>query len=174
MRIIAGTLGGRIFDSPGGHRTHPMSDKARGAIFNALGDIGGLTILDPFAGSGALSFESISRSAAHATAIESDKTAQKTIAQNIINLGLSNRVKLIKAAANAWLSTNADAMFDIILLDPPYDNLQAQLLTKLADHLSPDGILVLSWPGDAKLPEFPKLRLVSTKNYGDIQLGFYS
>ncbi|MCB6771180.1 RsmD family RNA methyltransferase, partial [Veillonella atypica] len=49
MRIIAGQLGGRTFDAPRGHRTHPMGDKIRGALFNILGDISGLTVFDAFA-----------------------------------------------------------------------------------------------------------------------------
>jgi 16S rRNA (guanine(966)-N(2))-methyltransferase RsmD len=76
MRIIAGTLGGRTFESPHGRRTHPMSDKVRGSLFNTLGDIDGLTILDAFAGSGALAFEAISRGAEHVLAIEIDNRAQ--------------------------------------------------------------------------------------------------
>jgi len=54
MRIIAGNLKGRIFHDPPGHHSHPMSEKARGALFNTLGDIEGLTVLDAMAGSGAL------------------------------------------------------------------------------------------------------------------------
>ena len=60
MRIIAGTLGGRNFDSKS-QATHPMSEKMRGALFNVLGDIDGLKVLDCFAGSGAIGFEAISR-----------------------------------------------------------------------------------------------------------------
>jgi 16S rRNA (guanine966-N2)-methyltransferase len=83
MRIIAGRLGGRHFASPQGRRTHPMSDKMRGALFNALGDIDGLSVLDAFAGSGALAFEAVSRGAGHAVAIDVDKSAQRAIAENI-------------------------------------------------------------------------------------------
>jgi 16S rRNA (guanine966-N2)-methyltransferase len=75
MRVIAGFLGGRNFDSPGGHRTHPMSDKVRGAVFGVLGDIKGLSVLDAFAGSGALSIEAVSRGAKYAVAIDVDKRA---------------------------------------------------------------------------------------------------
>src|SRR5438445_6894886 len=105
MRIIAGRLGGRQFASPRGHRTHPMSDKMRGALFNALGDLSGLTVLDAFAGSGALAFEAVSRGAQHVVAIDVDKSAQRTIAKNITALGLADRVKLVRASAGAWLTT---------------------------------------------------------------------
>ena len=60
MRVISGKFGGQLFDAPKGHRTHPMSEKVRGALFSVLGDISGLTVLDAFAGSGALSIEAIS------------------------------------------------------------------------------------------------------------------
>lgn len=174
MRIIAGTLGGRTFNSPHGHRTHPMSDKIRGALFNALGDLSDLTVLDAFAGSGALSFEAISRGARHALAIESDRLAQRTIAENIKSLGLHKTVKLIKASANAWLQTSDAEQFDVVLLDPPYDDLQTGLVERLTSTVKPDGILVLSWPGDEPIPAFPGFEVVKERAYGDAQLVFYS
>ena len=64
MRIIAGTLKGQQFQTPHSHKTHPMGDKIRGALFNVLGDIEGLSFLDAFSGSGALAFEAASRGAA--------------------------------------------------------------------------------------------------------------
>jgi 16S rRNA (guanine966-N2)-methyltransferase len=173
MRIIAGRLGGRQFDSPKSFKTHPMSDKARGALFNVLGDIEGLTVLDAFAGSGALGFEAISRGAALMVFIDNDRAAQKTIEQNIRVLGVAREVKLIKASANAWLETNQGIMFDIVLCDPPYSDLQPNLLQRLATRLAPEGVLVLSWPGDKATPEFAGLRLLDQKNYGDITLAFY-
>jgi|SRR5688572_8497802 len=173
MRIISGRLGGRVFDSPGSAKTHPMSDKMRGALFNILGDIDGLTVLDAFAGSGALSFEAISRGAQSALAIDSDKSAQKAIDHNIKELGLTREVKLIKANANAWLSTNPEVRFDIVLCDPPYHDLQPNLIAKLAACVKPGGLLVLSWPGAETVPVLPELELVENRSYGDGQLGFY-
>src|ERR1700756_1715958 len=104
MRIIAGRLGGRRFASPRGHRTHPMSDKMRGALFNSLGELAGLSVLDAFAGSGALAFEAVSRGAKGAVAIDLDRSAQQAIAANITALGLQDQVKLVRASAGAWLS----------------------------------------------------------------------
>ena len=81
LRIIAGNLGGRFIDSPDTATTHPMSERMRGALFNILGDITGKVVLDPFAGSGALGLEALSRGAASALFLERDAKAQKTIIQ---------------------------------------------------------------------------------------------
>lgn len=172
MRVIAGSLGGRQFQSPSGHRTHPMSDKSRNALFNALGDITGLTVLDAFAGSGALSFEAVSRGAEQATAIDKDRHAQDTIAANIKGLQLRQKVKLIKASANAWLTTTAET-YDLVLLDPPYDDLQMDLLLKLASRVKPGGLAVISLPPDQKVTLSHNFSLLTAKNYGDNQLRFY-
>jgi 16S rRNA (guanine966-N2)-methyltransferase len=173
MRIIAGRLGGRVFETPGGHRTHPMADKVRGGLFNALGDIEGLTVLDAFAGSGALSYEAISRGATHATAIESDRRAQATILKNIESLGLEDSVQMVKAYCASWSGRHQTLQFDILLMDPPYDNLQIADLEKLVRHLKPEGVMAVSWPGKLDRLELAKLTIVSQKNYGDAQLVFY-
>lgn len=172
MRIIAGNLGGRLFAAPRGHRTHPMSDKMRGALFNMLGDISGQTVLDAFAGSGALSFEAVSRGASRVVAIESDRQAQATIQQNIADLGVAGSMHLVKAGAGAWLNTTDD-IFDLVLLDPPYDRLQYDLLERLAERVAADGQLVLSWPGGQTPPELPGLALIGSKQYGDGSLHRY-
>lgn len=173
MRIIAGHLKGRNFDSPGSFKTHPMSDKIRGALFNVLGDIDDLTVLDAFAGSGAISFEAISRGAHSVVAIDSDRQAQKVIADNIKALGLSQKLKLIKASANAWMQTNPNTTFDLVICDPPYDNLQLNLLSRLAQRVDEDGLFVLSWPGDQEAPEIEGLRQIEYRGYGDASLVFY-
>ena len=104
MRIITGKLGHHLFDSPKGRQTHPMSEKIRGALFNMLGDINNLTVLDAFGGSGALAFESISRGARSAYILEPDKTAFKIIVQNIATLGISDQVVAKKKFAASWSS----------------------------------------------------------------------
>jgi 16S rRNA (guanine966-N2)-methyltransferase len=174
MRIIAGSLGGRVFETPGTHKTHPMSDKVKGALFNVLGDLDGLTVIDAFAGSGALGFEAISRGARHVVLIDNERVAQKTIEQNIKSLGIANEVKLIKASANAWLSTNEAALFDIVLCDPPYDNIQTALLKHLAHKAANQGIVVFSLPPKATLELSPEdFTLEISKDYGDARLVFY-
>ena len=173
MRIVAGRLGGRSFASPHSRRTHPMSDKMRGALFNVLGDIGGLDVLDAFAGSGALSFEAISRGAASALAIENDKPAQRAISENVAALGLEPIVTLVSANCGSWSDNNLGRLFGLVLADPPYDKLQPHILSKLARHLQPEGLYVLSWPGGVAPPDVEGCHQVAQKVYGDAQLIFY-
>lgn len=172
MRIISGKLGGRTFQAPHGHRTHPMSDKLRGALFNTLGDISGLTILDAFAGSGALSLEAASRGAGPAVSIDPDRSAQQTIEANIQSLGLQETIKLVRATANAWLSTT-DQHFDIVLCDPPYDDVNTKLLERLANRAKPGGVVVFSLPPDNRFSLTEPYKLLHKKDYGDAQLSFY-
>jgi 16S rRNA (guanine966-N2)-methyltransferase len=172
MRIVSGRLGGRIFAAPAGHRTHPMSDKVRGALFNTLGELNGLTVLDAFAGSGALSFEAVSRGAVAVTAIDNSPIAQKTIAHNMADLDLKKQVRLIKASVTAWLRTDT-SRFDIVLADPPYDDVQLKLLADTADRSLPGGIVVMSLPPGVT-PDLPAdFQHIQTKDYGDAQLVFY-
>lgn len=173
MRVISGWLGGRIFDSPHGHRTHPMSEKMRGAIFGALGDIKGLTVFDAFSGSGALAIEAISRGAATAVAVEVDPAAHKVITKNIHDLEIDERIKVIRAYAGAWSTRHQIELFDIVLLDPPYDKIPYRDLKRMPRHVKEGGILVLSWPGNMDPLTFEDLRVVRQKSYGDSQLVYY-
>jgi 16S rRNA (guanine966-N2)-methyltransferase len=173
VRVIAGRLGGRVFDAPGTNSTHPMSEKICGALFNILGDIEGLTVLDAFSGTGALSFEACSRGASHATAIESDRVAGQTIARNIQKLGLEQEVRLVQCSNTQWMQTNPDLTFDLLLCDPPYDDLQPETIAQLTKHVVGGGILVLSWPGSNDPPILPQLKQIQQRSYGDAQLIFY-
>lgn len=173
MRIIAGRLGGRNIASPPGHRTHPMSEKARGGLFSVLGDIEGLSVLDAFAGSGALAIEAISRGADYVQAIDSDKNAHRTIAENCRALGVQDRIKATKAFFNAWSTRHQNEQFDLIFADPPYGDIPYRDLDVLPRHLKDSGTLVLSWPDAADPMRFPSLKIVQAKHYGDANLVFY-
>lgn len=173
MRVIAGKLGGQIFEAPKGHRTHPMSEKAKGALFSALGDIEGLSVLDTFSGSGALAIEAASRGATNVIAIDHDINAYKTIAANIKKLGVEEQCHAIKANANGWSNRHPNDTFDIVLCDPPYDDIQYKVIRKIARHVRKDGIFVLSLPGGHETLTLEGLEIVQNKDYGDAQLVFY-
>ena len=174
MRIISGTLKGQIFDTPQGHRTHPMSEKIRGALFNILGDIEGLKILDAFGGSGGISLEAISRGAGSVTIVENDRIAQRTIEHNVAKFGLEDKITLISANVSSWMNKNPNQKFDLVIADPPYDKLQYDLVEKLYTLLDDQGLLILSWPGKDRQIRMSHLKLVDRKDYGDAQLIFYS
>lgn len=174
MRVIAGTLGGRHFESPHGHRTHPMAEKVRGGLFNALGDIDGLTVLDAYSGSGALAIEAISRGAKHVIAVDIDKNAHLTITKNVQSLGLESQVQAVRARIVAWLYRNSTAQFDLIFADPPYNDIHDKTLEKLAVRLKQNGIIIYSLPPNDRftLPA-EKYEKVAEKSYGDATLHFY-
>ncbi len=92
MRIVGGTLGGRVLRAPGGAATRPTSEKVREAVFailgSILGSIEGAHVLDLFAGTGALGLEALSRGAAHATFVDSARPAVAAIRGNLRALGL--------------------------------------------------------------------------------------
>lgn len=174
MRVISGTLSGRTFESVPGHRTHPMSEKIRGAIFNALGDIGGLSVLDAYAGTGAVSIEAISRGAASAVALDADKRAARTIKENIELLGLEDKIESSLIYAHSWSRRNQTKQFDIVILDPPYDAVEPKELLMLAKHCRQGGIIILSLPPHTGFKYGESQReLLSQKQYGDAELYFY-
>lgn len=173
LRIIAGTLGGRLFEAPEGFTTHPMSERMRGALFNKLGDISGKSVLDAFAGSGALSFEAVSRGAQSALAIERDKKAQRIIAENAALLAIESQVRLIKANCRAWSQTSQDRHFDLILCDPPYSDIKLSTIELLVRHMQPNALMVLSHPGRESTPTVNGVVVVDSSTYGDAALAIY-
>src|SRR4051794_40017593 len=104
MRVIAGELGGRRIQAPGGRVTRPTGERVREALFAMLGDIAGAGVLDLFAGSGALGIEALSRGAAGAVFVERDAQALLALRANLHALGLSpGRASVRRADAMAAL-----------------------------------------------------------------------
>lgn len=175
LRVSSGVLGGRKFDAPQGNTTHPMSEKIRSAIFNILGDISDLTILDAFAGSGSLSFESLSRGAKCVYAVEKDKKAFNTLSLNKMNLGIGNELNVSLANVASWLKTN-NLSFDIIFCDPPFNNLKLEIINQMDKFLNYGGLLVCSIPTQIA-KEFiltsPKLKKITTKKYANATIVIY-
>jgi 16S rRNA (guanine966-N2)-methyltransferase len=174
MRIIAGLFKSRQFKAPKGRRTHPMSERGRAAMFNILGDISGLTMLDAFGGSGAIGFEAVSRGASFVQCVDSDKRAYQTIADNAEKLGFGDKFKVTKANVSSWADNNRDKQFDIVVCDPPYDDLRVNILQKLADHVADKGLMILSWPvAELEVPEFTGLKLTEKRQYAGLSMVFY-
>jgi 16S rRNA (guanine966-N2)-methyltransferase len=121
VRIIAGDWRGRRLEAPPGEATRPTADRVRETLFSMLasrlGPFDDLKVADLFAGSGALGFEALSRGAAAATFVESDRQAAAVIRHNADRLGAVDRVRLIGGSA---LALPRSEPFDLIFADPPY------------------------------------------------------
>jgi 16S rRNA (guanine966-N2)-methyltransferase len=122
VRLIAGAAGGRRLAVPP-RGTRPTSDRVREALFAALAHDPGLVganVLDLCAGSGALGLEALSRGAAHALFVESDRRAAGVLRRNIADVGLPGTEVRVAPAA-AVLAGPAARAYDLALVDPPYE-----------------------------------------------------
>jgi 16S rRNA (guanine966-N2)-methyltransferase len=124
MRIVAGSARGRKLSSPTGVDTRPTSDRVRESVFNmlySLGDaVADATVVDLFAGSGALGLESLSRGAAHVVFVERDRAALEVIEQNIVATKTdAARITVVRAEVMDWLAAHNDVV-DVAFVDPPY------------------------------------------------------
>ncbi|WP_300007641.1 16S rRNA (guanine(966)-N(2))-methyltransferase RsmD [Pseudonocardia sp.] len=132
-RIIAGAVGGRRLEVPA-RGTRPTSDRVREALFSALEHDPGLdatAVLDLCAGSGALGLEALSRGAAHALLVESDRRAAAVLRRNVAGLGLPG-AEVRAAPAATVLGAPATRRYDVVLVDPPYDLPDAEVAGWLA------------------------------------------
>lgn len=135
MRIIAGQWRGRRLKAPPGDATRPTADRTRETLFSMLasrlGSFEGLSVVDLFAGSGALGLEALSRGAAQCLFVEQDRAAIDTIRANIAMLDCG-RQSLVRACSVLAMGP-ADQPGDLALLDPPYGSGAANVaLDKLA------------------------------------------
>jgi 16S rRNA (guanine(966)-N(2))-methyltransferase RsmD len=171
MRIIAGSRKGHTIHAPKGLDTRPTSDRVRENVFNILGPVDGATVLDLYAGSGAMGLEALSRGAAQAVFVDDDRDAVRAIERNLDKLRLRGTV--LCRDAIAVLATEK-RKYDLVLVDPPYDmfsDLQPQLARYLPGVLGDDGVVVLET--DARVePELP-LDVRTSRKYGQTRVTVY-
>jgi len=174
MRIIAGTHRGHTIYAPRGFDTRPTSDRVRESVFNLVGPVDGATVLDLYAGSGAMGLEALSRGAARAVFVERDVEAVRTIERNLDKLRLRGTVVRQDAVTALAHDASSGRKYDLVLVDPPYDmysDLQPQLARYLPAVLAEGGVLVVET--DARVePELPLARRTSRK-YGAARITVY-
>jgi 16S rRNA (guanine966-N2)-methyltransferase len=176
LRIIAGSRkGARIF-APKGRDTRPTGDRVREAVFNLIGPVDGMEVLDLYAGSGAMGLEALSRGAAHATFVEADREAAQTIVRNVEKLGLENATVLREDAARRLANDAASGRrYDLVLIDPPYRMLSRvlpMLAANLPAVLAPDGLVVVESDSHEE-PELP-LPLRTSRRYGSARVTVFT
>jgi 16S rRNA (guanine966-N2)-methyltransferase len=167
VRIIAGAAKGLKLDVPRSG-TRPMTGRARESIFSILGTrVADAKVLDLYAGSGSLGLEAISRGAAGVVFVEKTRQATRAIASNIERIGLGGNIRIEDVAS--FLASET-AQFDVIFIDPPYDDEDREVqsvLEQIGQVLLPDGIVVLHRQARSTTvpPDF--LRSVDERRYGD-------
>lgn len=171
MRIVAGEYRGRRLTAPRGDGTRPTGDRVREALFSILGPMAGLRVLDLFAGTGALGLEALSRGAEHATFVERDRRALAALHHNLDALGVPTemvRVHPRDAAAFLRDAGGRDDKYDLILLDPPYRDVDrlAPVLDAGLRPLLREGTRVVA-ETDRRQPLALNLPLGDERRYGD-------
>ncbi len=188
MKIITGQYGGRRFDPPRNLSARPTTDLAKQALFNILQnrmDLEGCRALDLFSGTGSISFELLSRGAAHVVSVEMGHTQQQFIQKVAAQLNVPrNRHQLIRGDVFRYLNTPpamsvgasepSAASFDLIFADPPYDLAELDKLPNLVlqpGWLAPDGIFILEHGKASDFSSHPLFQELRT--YGAVHFSFF-
>ena len=176
MRIIAGSRKGATIFAPKGMRTRPTGDRVREAAFNLIGPVDGASVLELFAGSGAMGLEALSRGASQVVFVEADREACRTIKRNLDKLGLMGATVLCTDAVQALAAEAvAGRSYDLVLLDPPYrlfSSVHAALSRYLPAVLAEGGLVVVE-SAAAEEPELPLAKRTS-RRYGSARVTVFT
>lgn len=176
VRIAGGTARGIPLTEPRGVRLRPTSGLVREAIFNILATkVEGATVLDLYAGTGALGIEALSRGAERATFVEAEAGAVQAIFTSLARTSLAERGKVVRGRLPAALSS-IQGPFDLVFMDPPYNDPAAEdMLLKLSALLAPVGYVVYEHSSRYNPPQRPTgLNLVERRVYGDTAIALFS
>ncbi len=172
MRVISGKARGLKLTSPAGNDTRPTLDRVKEALFSMLLPyLSEASVLDLFAGSGALGIEALSRGADKAVFIDNSKAAIECVKKNLSAARLENSATVIISSAEDYLKKCTEK-FDIIFLDPPYaKGLYESTLSLIKDCnlLSESGIIVIEWDYDIGFTDkISRFEVLKEKKYGRV------
>jgi len=178
MRVIAGTAKGKTLKSPP-ESTRPITDRVKENLFNILGtDVIDANVLDLFAGAGSVGIEALSRGAKHATFVEFNEGALKTIRDNLTGTKLMSRARVVQENVYRFLKKPPAVPFDLIYVAPPQYREMWKETLKLLDArpqwLSDEGTLVVQiHPVEFEELELQSFQLDDERKYGSTLLCFY-
>lgn len=185
MRVIAGTYRSRVLQAPAGMATRPTGDRLRERLFNILAPrIPGARVADLFAGSGAIGIEAISRGASHVLFCEKAPEALSAIRLNLQTLDIREGFSIFAGSVVAALRKNTEP-FDIVFLDPPYEQVAdygetLRLLAQDAERLlAPDAIIIAEHASTRRLKSSPvadtygRLQRYRIVEQGEAALSFF-
>lgn len=172
MRVISGKVRGLKLDSPQGIETRPTLDRVKEAVFSMLLPyIVDSSVLDLYAGSGALGIEALSRGADNAVFIDNSEAAYNCINSNLSKSKLDAQSIVLKTSAELFLKST-DRKFDIIFLDPPYSkNMYSNALKHIRDYkvLSDNGIILAEWDYEIGFTkDLSDFVVIKEKKYGRV------
>ncbi|MGI3166723.1 16S rRNA (guanine(966)-N(2))-methyltransferase RsmD [Pseudooceanicola sp. 200-1SW] len=182
MRIIAGEFRGRRLAALGkgdaGAHLRPTTDRVRESLFSILtggrfGDpLEGAQVLDLFAGTGALGLEALSRGAARATFVDDGRVAGRLLAENIRELGLKDRTRVLRASATR-LPPCPEPPATLVFLDPPYGKSLGEpaLASALAQGWIADSALIV-WEESAEVTPPEGWDILDRRRFGDSAMTF--
>ena len=175
MRVIAGTYGGRTLKAPPGDATRPTSDRVREALFSILATrMPDASVLDLFAGSGALGLEALSRGASSVTFVDDAPAAITAVQANLQALHAHATVRRQDALRFLAHARDSGAQYDLVFLDPPYrqaERLARPLSEALPAVLAPGAVAVAE--SDRRAPLALELPLQDERRYGDTLIRIY-
>ena len=183
MRIVAGRFRGRALVAPPGSATRPTSDRARQALFDVLEHASwspGLRdrrVIDPFAGSGALGLEALSRGAAFCLFVETSESARGAVRDNLEALGLFGVTRIHRRDATdlGVRPATAGPPFDLAFLDPPYRSGLAEPAVAgllAGGWLAEDALIVLERAADEPDLAAGALEALDTRRWGAARVDF--
>jgi 16S rRNA (guanine(966)-N(2))-methyltransferase RsmD len=177
LRVIAGRYGGRRLTVPSGRLVRPTGDRVREALFSILGDVDGTTVLDLFAGSGALGIEALSRGGAYVVFVERTPAACAAIEANLAALDVpANAAQVRRRDVFAALRAAREARetYDLVFIDPPYRHAAAwasELTRGLEPLLAPGARVVTE--SDRRSPLTLALGRTDERRYGDTVINIH-
>ena len=177
MRVIAGTARSVPLKTLDGLATRPTTDRVKTSLFNIIQfQIEGRTVLDLFAGSGALGIEALSRGAQSAVFVDQSEQALAVVRENLKKTQLLDRAEPVRAEAISYLQ-NCKKRFDLIFLDPPYaENLLENALKCISeiDILKSGGIIICERPVEKPgCGVYPGLQASKDYRYGKTVISLY-
>jgi 16S rRNA (guanine966-N2)-methyltransferase len=156
-----------------------MTDRMKESVFSSLGDVEGLSVLDLYAGSGALGLEALSRGAKNAIFVESAREAMVKLRENVDTTGLSDRADIVWAEVSSVIGKDAHERVDLIFVDPPYSMPYTNVLADLealvtGGWLSDEGRVVLHRPAKERRPQPFGLQITWERDYGQSSVYVFS
>jgi 16S rRNA (guanine966-N2)-methyltransferase len=174
MRVIAGEAGGIRLTAPRDPAVRPITDRVKETLFGILGErVLDATVLDLYAGSGAIGIEALSRGAERAVFVERGREALAALRSNLERTRLGQDAEVHAADVMRFLARAPTHRYDLVVLDPPYsEHAILAPLERLMPHLAPDATIVVKHYWRTDLPEMAELRVVRQRRFGETGLTF--